>query len=129
MGDESTSAAQGFVNGSYSHDARCEPRLPMAHYPAVVTSSAVPLKARNREMCGLQFNVSCLLYACHCEKQVKHQTYILNRVNHKITFSCIRRHGIIGIHRNTINRCIIKFERHRQQTSYLYAKHSIILLF
>ena len=55
-------------------DARCEPRLPMSHHPAVVTSSAVLLKARNREMCGLQFNVSCLLYACHCEKQVKHQT-------------------------------------------------------
>ena len=55
-------------------DARCEPRLPMAHHPAVVSSSAVHLKGRNREMCGLQFNVSCLLYACHCEMQVKHQT-------------------------------------------------------
>ena len=53
-------------------DPRCETKSPSAYYPSIVTAAAVLLKQRNREMCGLQSLVSCLMYACHCEKQVCH---------------------------------------------------------
>ena len=41
-----------------------------AHYPALCTATAILLKERNREMCGLQYLVSLLLFSSHAEKKV-----------------------------------------------------------
>ena len=51
-------------------DTRCQVKPPTVHYPAIVTATAILLKERNREMSGVQSIVSCLMYACHSEKQV-----------------------------------------------------------
>ena len=40
------------------------------HYPGICMASAVLLKERNREICGIQSLISLLLYATHAEKQV-----------------------------------------------------------
>lgn len=42
-----------------------------AHFPGICFAAAILLKERNREMCGLQSMISLLMYACHCEKQVR----------------------------------------------------------
>ena len=51
-------------------DSRYAPKSQIVHHPAIVTAIAVLLKERNREMSGVQSINSCLMYACHCEKQV-----------------------------------------------------------
>ncbi len=51
-------------------DRRWQVKNPAVHYPAIVTATAILLKERNREMSGVQSIVSCLMYACHSEKQV-----------------------------------------------------------
>ena len=51
-------------------DRRCRVKPQTVHYPAIVTATAILLKERNREMGGVQSIVSCLMYACHSEKQV-----------------------------------------------------------
>ena len=58
-------------------DPRCEKKSSTILYPAIVTAVAVLLKGRNREMCGVQSIVSCLMYACHCEKQVGKEKSVL----------------------------------------------------
>ena len=63
-------------------DSRYAPKSQIVHHPAIVTAIAVLLKERNREMSGVQSINSCLIYACHCEKQV----CILGLP--KITISC-----------------------------------------
>lgn len=52
------------------NDRRCSQKPPSIHFPAINTAVAVLLKERNREMCGVQSIISCLMYASHCEKQV-----------------------------------------------------------
>jgi len=51
-------------------DPQYETRSPSVYHPSIVTAAAILLKQRNREMCGLQTVFSCLMYACHCKKQV-----------------------------------------------------------
>lgn len=51
-------------------DFRNRTKLDRAHYPGICMISAVLLKERNREMCGIQSIISLLLYYSRTEKQV-----------------------------------------------------------
>lgn len=59
------------ISSLVSHnDARNKTKVGAAHHPGICSTVAVLLKERNREMCGLQSQISLLMYSCHCEKQV-----------------------------------------------------------
>lgn len=61
------------ISSLVSHsDSRNKTKAGPAHYPGICSTVAVLLKERNREMCGLQSQISLLMYSCHCEKQVCH---------------------------------------------------------
>lgn len=51
-------------------DHRNSKKLGSAHYPGIITSAAVILKERNREMVGIQSLISLLLFNSRVEKQV-----------------------------------------------------------
>ena len=52
-------------------DRRCERTPKTNKHPGIITAAAILLKQRNREMCGIPSLVSLLMYAGHCEKQVR----------------------------------------------------------
>ena len=52
-------------------DHRNEKKTASAHDPGICMTTAVLLKERNREMCGVQSLISLILYSSHAEKQVK----------------------------------------------------------
>ena len=52
-------------------DNRNQSKAGAAHNPGICAAVAVILKERNREMCGLQSEVSLLMFSCHCEKKVE----------------------------------------------------------
>lgn len=52
------------------NDHRNQKKVNTSHHPAICMAAAVILKERNREMCGLQSVISCLMYSSHCEKKV-----------------------------------------------------------
>lgn len=52
------------------NDHRNQTKVSASHHPGICMAVAVILKERNREMCGLQSVVSCLMYSSHCEKKV-----------------------------------------------------------
>ena len=52
-------------------DHRNEKKTKSAHHPGICMTTAVLLKERNREMCGVQSLISLILYSSHAEKQVK----------------------------------------------------------
>lgn len=45
-------------------------RTGTAHYPSICMAVSILLKERNRELCGLQYLVSLLLFSSHAEKKV-----------------------------------------------------------
>lgn len=51
-------------------DHRNREKTGSAHHPRICMATAVLLKERNREMCGLQSVISTLLYSSHVDKQV-----------------------------------------------------------
>ena len=51
-------------------DHRNEKKTTFSHFPGVCMATAVLLKERNREMCGIQTLNSLILYSSHAEKQV-----------------------------------------------------------
>ena len=51
-------------------DHRNEKKIESAHYPGICMTTAVLLKERNREMCGVQSLISLILYSSHAEKEV-----------------------------------------------------------
>ena len=53
------------------------------HYPGLCMSVAILLKERNREMSGLQYIVSLLLYSSHVDKQVCDRNALMYIQNHK----------------------------------------------
>ena len=55
-------------------DHRNEKKTESAHHPGVCMTTAILLKERNREMCGVQSLISLILYSCHAEKQVISET-------------------------------------------------------
>ena len=63
------------------NDHRNKSKVGAIHHPAICMATAVILKERNREMCGVQSVLSLLMYSCHCEKKVQ-------SVNHTTELSC-----------------------------------------
>lgn len=53
-----------------TNDHRNKNKAGAAHYPGICMATAVILKERNREMCGIQSLVSLLLFSTHVEKKV-----------------------------------------------------------
>ena len=51
-------------------DHRNKQKADSAHYPGICMATAILLKERNREMCGVQSLISTLLYNSHTDKQV-----------------------------------------------------------
>ena len=60
------------------NDHRNQKKSRANHYPALCMATAVLLKERNREMCGVQSVLSLLLFSSHAEKKVAACTYTLN---------------------------------------------------
>jgi len=57
------------------------------HYPGLCMSVAILLKERNREMSGLQYIVSLLLYSSHVDKQVSDRNALMHIDNIGICMS------------------------------------------
>ena len=51
-------------------DHRNKEKAHSAHYPGICMATAILLKERNREMCGVQSLISTVLYNSHTDKQV-----------------------------------------------------------
>ena len=51
-------------------DHRNQNKADSVHFPGLCMATAILLKERNREMCGIQSLISTLLYNSHVEKQV-----------------------------------------------------------
>ena len=65
--------------GRYNYNIRSS----VEHYPGLCMSVAILLKERNREMSGLQYIVSLLLYSSHVDKQVSDRNALMHVDNHK----------------------------------------------
>ena len=51
-------------------DYRNKKKADSVHHPSICMATAILLKERNKEMCGVQSLISTLLYSSHVEKQV-----------------------------------------------------------
>jgi hypothetical protein len=69
-------------------DHRNKEKADSAHYPSICMATAILLKERNREMCGIQSLISTLLYNSHADKHVhaclntKYLLQVYARLNH-----------------------------------------------
>lgn len=52
------------------HDHRNKKKTDSAHFPGICMATAILLKERSREMCGVQSIISTMLYGSHVNKQV-----------------------------------------------------------
>ena len=52
------------------NDHRNEHKCGRAHNPGICMATAIVLKERNREMCGVQSIISLLMFSSHVDKQV-----------------------------------------------------------
>lgn len=71
---------QLFRTISSPNDHRNKHKSGSAHYPSIVMATAILLKERNKEMCGVQSLISLLLFASHADKQVYSE--LLNSLIH-----------------------------------------------